>query len=107
TEFANAPFAADAPLHVVALRTPNAKYSSYTHWEDGTTTPRSLGEENELYDYSSHRGRLELDNVAGESALEPGLRAQLEHAMRSELRAELPAHLRRPQARGFAGYLST
>jgi len=107
TEFASKPFAADAPLHVVALRTPEGKYASYSHWEDDHITPITQGEENELYDYSDHRGRLEVNNVAGESALETRMRTQLTDAMRSELRAPLPSHLHRAQARGFANYFST
>ena len=34
TEFANEPYAADAPLHVVALRTAAAKYATYSNWSD-------------------------------------------------------------------------
>src|SRR5207253_201317 len=71
TEFAIEPFAADAPLHVVALRTASAKYSSYPPWSDEGITPQLAGEENELYDYSTEGGRLELHNHAGESPLEP------------------------------------
>ena len=107
TEFASAPFAADAPLHVVALRTPDGKYASYSHWEDNHITPIAQGEENELYDYSTHPGRLEVNNLAGESALEPRMRGQLADAVRSELRAPLPARLHRAQAGGFANYFST
>jgi arylsulfatase A-like enzyme len=107
TEFAVAPFAAAAPLHVVAMRTPDAKYASYSHWAPSSITPVTQGEENELYDYSSHLGRLEVQNLAGESAIEAPLRDQLTHAMRQELRAPLPAHLRRAQQRGFANYFST
>jgi arylsulfatase A-like enzyme len=107
TEFASAPFAADAPLHVVALRTLEGKYASYSHWEDNHIAPVAQGEETELYDYSTRPGRLEVDNVAGESALEPRMRAQLADAMRSELRAPLPPHLRRAQTAGFANYFST
>jgi len=106
TEFAIAPFTADAPLHVVALRTPEGKYASYTHWEHDRVTPLSLGEENELYDYSTHVGRLEVDNLAGHSPLEPRLRRQLADAIAYELRAPLPAHLRHAQARGFTDYFS-
>ncbi|HEX4563219.1 MAG TPA: sulfatase-like hydrolase/transferase, partial [Solirubrobacteraceae bacterium] len=107
TEFAVAPFAADAPLHVVAVRTPRGKYASYTHWHDDRITPSSVGEENELYDYSTHRGRLEIDNVAGESPLEPRMRKLLADAIAYELRAPLPVHLRHAHARGFADYFST
>jgi arylsulfatase A-like enzyme len=106
TEFAVEPFAADAPLHVVALRTAGAKYSSYTHWSDEGIAPQLAGEENELYDYSTESGRLELHNHAGESALEPGLRAALERAMRHELRAPLPQRLLSAHARGYADYFT-
>jgi len=106
TEFAVQPFAADAPLHVVALRTASAKYASYTHWENDALTPLTQGEENELYDYSSHLGRLEVENLAGRSPLEEGMRSQLSDALRRELRAPLPARLRRAQERGFANYFS-
>jgi len=104
TEFAIEPFAADAPLHVVALRTASAKYSSYTHWSDEGIAPQLAGEENELYDYATEGGRLELHNSAGESPLEPGLRATLQHAARHELRAPLQQRLLSAHARGYADY---
>jgi arylsulfatase A-like enzyme len=106
TEFAIEPYQADAPLHVVAMRTPEAKYATYSNWLEGIT-PQSQGEEDELYDYSTHSGRLELHNGAGESAQEAPLRAQLEHAFHTELRGPLPARLTEAHARGFADYFST
>jgi arylsulfatase A-like enzyme len=107
TEFAIEPYAADAPLHIVAMRTPQAKYATYSNWPETGTTPLSKGEEVELYDYSTHRGRLELHNSAGHSPLEGTLRAQLELAVSEELRGPLPAHLVEAHARGFADYFST
>jgi arylsulfatase A-like enzyme len=106
TEFAVEPYAADAPLHVAAIRTPRAKYATYTHWAHETIEPLATGEESELYDYTSHDGRLEVDNQAGRSALEEPLRGQLERAIREELRAPLPSHLLEAQQRGFADYYS-
>ena len=106
TEFAVEPFAADAPLHVVALRTASAKYTSYTHWSDEGIAPQLAGEENELYDYSTEGGRLELHNRAGESPLEPSLRAAVQHAIRHELRAPLPQRLLNAHARGYADYFT-
>jgi hypothetical protein len=35
TEYAIEPYAADAPLHVAALRTPQAKYAVYSDWVPG------------------------------------------------------------------------
>ncbi len=107
TEFAIEPYAADAPLHIVALRTPRAKYAVYSNWPETGITPLSRGEEAELYDYSSHSGRLELHNGAGESPLEAQMRAQLELAVANELRAPLPPRLGAAHARGFADYFST
>src|ERR1035437_1371423 len=48
-----------------------------------------------------------LENVAGRSPLEASLRAQLTHAMETELHAPLPAHMHSAHARGFADYFST
>jgi arylsulfatase A-like enzyme len=107
TEFAVAPYTAKAPLHVVAVRTPGAKYAAYTHWEETGITPLSEGEENELYDYTNHSGRLELHNGAGESAAEEELRELLQRALHQELRGSLPPRLGEAHARGFADYFST
>ncbi len=107
TEFAIEPYAADAPLHVVAMRTPQAKYATYSNWPADGILPQSQGQETELYDYSTEAGRLELLNGAGRSPLEEGLRAEFERAFAEELRAPLPGRLRPAHARGFADYFST
>jgi arylsulfatase A-like enzyme len=107
TEFAIEPYAADAPLHVVALRTPAAKLATYTNWPVEGIEPLPRGEEHELYDYSTHSGRLELHNSASQSALEEPLQAELESAFRDELRRPLPPRLTAAHARGFADYFST
>ncbi len=106
TEFAIEPYAADAPLHIVAMRTPQAKYATYSNWPYDGITPKSEGQETELYDYSTHSGRLELHNSAGASALEEGLRAEYERAFDEELRAPLPRRLVAAHTRGFADYFS-
>ena len=77
TEFAIQPYAADAPLHVVAMRTGAAKYVTYSHWEPDGVTPLQAGEEAELYDYSTAGGRLEVQNSAGSGPLEDGMRASI------------------------------
>ena len=107
TEFAIEAYAASAPLHVVALRTPSAKYALYTNWADKTITPMAEGEEAELYDYSTQDGRLEIRNTAGESDLESSLRVRHERAFAEELRGPLPPRLTEAHARGFADYFST
>ncbi len=107
TEFAVEEYAASAPLHVVSLRTQGAKYATYTHWPEEGIAPLTAGEEVELYDYGTPRGRLELHNVAGHSPLEKSLREQLHRAFAEELRRPLPAHLKAAHGRGFADYFAT
>jgi arylsulfatase A-like enzyme len=107
TEFAIEPYAADAPLHVLALRTPAAKYATYSDWPAEGTVPLSQGQESELYDYRSQSGRLELHSGVGHSPLEEPLRAQLDRAFARELRAPLPPRLRAAAQRGFNDYFST
>jgi arylsulfatase A-like enzyme len=107
TEFAIEPYAANAPLHVVALRTPRAKYATYSNWPYEGIAPKSEGQESELYDYRTHSGRLELHNSAGHNPLEETMRAEYEHAFTDELRRPLPPRLTEAHARGFADYFST
>jgi hypothetical protein len=107
TEFAIEPYAANAPLHIIAIRTPQAKYATYTYWPETGITPLSAGEEVELYDYSTQGGRLEIENRAGHSPLEASLREQLQRAIKDELRGALPPRLVEAHARGFADYFST
>jgi arylsulfatase A-like enzyme len=107
TEFAVQPYAADAPLHVVALRTPKAKYATYSNFAPGSLKALSEGREVELYDYSTAQGRMELENVAGNSPLEATMQAQLRRAIRDELRAPLPSRLYRAHKRGVADYFKT
>ena len=107
TEFAIEPYAAYAPLHVVAMRTPNAKFATYSHWSEGGIAPLSHAEEVELYDYSTHSGRLELHNSAGQSSLEDSLRAEYQRAFSEELRRPLPHRLSAAHSRGFEDYFLT
>lgn len=107
TEFAIEPYAADAPLHVVALRTPTAKYATYSNFTPASIKEVAEGREVELYDYSTPAGRMELENVAGNSALEAKLSAQLKRAISDELRAPLPKRLYTAHKRGIADYFKT
>jgi arylsulfatase A-like enzyme len=107
TEFAVEEYAAGAPLHVVALRTPSAKYATYSHWPEEGIVPLSEGQEAELYDYGTASGRLELHSSAGESQLEPEMRELMHRALSEELRGPLPARLQGAHGRGFADYFSS
>jgi arylsulfatase A-like enzyme len=107
TEFAIEPYAADAPLHIVAMRTPQAKFATYSNWPYEGIAPLSEGQEVELYDYTTESGRLELHNSAGHSPLEETLRDEYALAFKQELRGPLPPRLVSAHARGFADYFST
>jgi arylsulfatase A-like enzyme len=107
TEFATEPYAADAPLHVVAMRTPNAKFATYSNWTAEGIEPEQQGQERELYDYRTRSGRLELDNGAGTSRLEGQLIGQYERALREELRGPLPRQLADARGLGLENYFLT
>ena len=107
SEFAIEPYAVNAPPHVVAIRTPTAKYAAYSYWKAGTGTVESAGQERELYDYSSADGLRELNNVAGRSGLEGALSAQLASAIRNELREPVSTRLRAAQIDGYSDYYTT
>jgi arylsulfatase A-like enzyme len=106
TEFAIEPYAADAPLHVVALRTAAAKYVTYSNWLGEDIQPLTDGQERELYDYRTGDGRLELENGAGRNPLEDSLRVMLQRAYAEELRSPLPRHLHTARERGFNDYFT-
>jgi arylsulfatase A-like enzyme len=107
TEYAVEPYAANSPLHVVALRTAQGKYVTYSNWPPEGIKPLAEGQEHELYDYATHSGRLELHNGAGHSPLEESLRSQYERAFTEELHERLPQRLQRAHASGFADYFLT
>ncbi len=106
TEFATEPYAAEAPRHVVALRSQHAKLAVYSNWSPETTQLEPAGQEFELYDYSQPSGRAELVNSAGaEGSLEEEMWSALEtEALPAELHAPLPSHLHAAQRRGLADY---
>jgi arylsulfatase A-like enzyme len=106
TEFASEPYAAEAPRHVVAVRSQRGKLAVYSNWRSETTAVEAAGQEFELYDYSQPAGRAELTNSAGaQDGLEEELWSVFEsQVIPNELRAPLPSDLRTAQRRGIANY---
>lgn len=86
------------------MRTPTAKYATYSNFTPGSIKEVAEGREVELYDYSTPEGRMELQNLAGNSSLEAKLSAQLQGAIADELRAPLPKRLYAAHKRGIADY---
>jgi arylsulfatase A-like enzyme len=105
TEFAGEEHDAEAPRHVVALRTEQGKLGLYSNWGQESIEAEPTGQEVECYDYSSDVGQAELANVAGSSALEEELRATLEgDAIPNELHEPLPGYLQGPLRKGMSDY---
>jgi arylsulfatase A-like enzyme len=108
TEYAIKPYAADAPLHLSAIRTPKAKLALYSNWTPGTAQIATAGQEAELYDYRTVGGRQETENMIGlEDSLEAELRARLRLSAAEELHEPLPRRLHNAQRAGFADYFDT
>jgi len=105
TEFASDLHDAEAPRHVVAIRTAQGKLGLYSNWGQESIEAESAGQEVECYEYGTEEGRAELGNVAGSSALEEELRATLEgDAIPNELHEPLPGYLEKPQGKGLSNY---
>ena len=100
------PYAADAPRHVIALRTPRGEVRDLLRLGAGQhRAARPPTQERELYDYGADSGRLELHNSTGESALEDPLSATLEGAIADELRRPAAGLPRRRSSERLAGLL--
>ncbi|MGV9798068.1 sulfatase-like hydrolase/transferase [Mycobacterium sp. NPDC003449] len=92
-----------APGHIVAVRTPDAKFGRYAYWKDGgMEVDPARPVEYELYDYATSSGVAELDNQAGANPRQAELTALLDHQVLPELRAPLPAFLNEAQEQGLA-----
>jgi arylsulfatase A-like enzyme len=112
TEFATEPYAADAPLHVVALRTARAKFATYADWTEGGIAPVKEGAERELYDYRTKEGRMETRNRAARrrsarGGLERRMERMMERVLHAELRGLLPRKLEEAHGLGFENYFLT
>jgi len=106
TEFATDLHDAEAPRHVVALRTAAGKLGLYSNWRQESIELEPGGGEAELYDYSTANGLAELTNEAGSGALQEQLQSILvEDAIPNELRAPLPGYLDKAQREGMRNYL--
>ena len=105
-------FSKAVPQHAMGVRTKDAKVGVYSFFEPGTITPDTTRQQVELYDYSTERGMMELDNVASSNPRPAMHNAELEaammllaaRAMTEELQAPLPESLADAHAQAFADY---
>ncbi|MFB2897016.1 sulfatase-like hydrolase/transferase [Aerosakkonemataceae cyanobacterium BLCC-F50] len=80
----------DTPNHVIGYRTDKAKLGAYNFWRSGSIDIETKGMEAELYDYSTVRGKQELDNVRN---AQPKLYSQLVSNLFNDA---IPNELRKP-----------
>jgi arylsulfatase A-like enzyme len=82
-----------SPLHIIGVRTPNAKLGVYADWLTGTTDIALGTIEIEYYDYATSGGRLETDNQKNLPGAADLLTRLLTDILPNELRAPLPDSL--------------
>ena len=83
--------AGNAPTHIYVLRTQEYKVAAYARWRgNGSSIDRS-SLEYEFYDYSTERGRLELDNTfASDPRAKPAAVELLTRRLPNQLAQRLP-----------------
>ena len=110
---------APTPIHIAGMQTMDWKLGTYSNWAGGITLPNGINIpgavidpatlQREFYDYSTRRGRLELDNLGNDPArarqLDRLFRVFLEEIIPNELRAPLPAAYVPAQTLAKIGYL--
>ena len=78
----------NAPEHVIGLAFPEGKLAVYSHWLPETELP--LFKTTEYYDYTTERGRLEIENTPDSETAKAALALLNDKVMAKELRAPLP-----------------
>ena len=94
----------NVPMHLIAVQTQGGKLGTYSHWSPTTSEIRKLSTEVELYDYSTPRGRLELDNIAGRPLTALGVTTLLDQIVPNVLRAPLPGNLAEVSSQALKDY---
>ena len=94
-----------APTHVLAVRTPEVKLVTYSHWARGTTTPIRATMKLEFYDYATSTGRSELQSHPDDPRVKPLLNKLLNQYAPTQMEAPLPGTLKGTSRRARASYL--
>ena len=95
-----------APTHVLGLRKEDTKLGVYEKWVPPTSRIIPSSIELEFYDYSTTRGQLELDNIAGSDARAyDSSQTLLNDIVPSELQELLPPPLRGEQQKSKIAHL--
>jgi uncharacterized sulfatase len=96
----------NAPTHVLAVRTHEAKLVTYTHWARNTTTPVRAGMQLEFYDYATSAGRAETRSHPDDPRVRPLLNKLFNQYVPTQMQAPLPVALRPASARARAAYIA-
>ena len=108
TEFAIEPYAADAPLHVVALRTPRGQVRDLLQLARRRASSRSpTGRKPSCTTTARRPGASSCTTAPATARSKKACSRSTSGAFADELRAPLPARLVAAHARGFADYFST
>jgi uncharacterized sulfatase len=95
-----------SPLHLIGLRTPDAKLGTYAHWKPESAVIDRATLELEFYDYCTEGGRAELDNRPTDARVKPMLQTLLADLVPNELRALLPGSLAEVQRQARDRFLA-
>jgi arylsulfatase A-like enzyme len=94
-----------APTHVLAVRTPEVKLVTYSHWMRGTTRPIRATMKLEFYDYATAAGRTETLSTPRDARVKPLLNKLLNQYSTTQMEAPLPGSLKATVKRARASYL--
>lgn len=86
-----------APEHILGMVTQEAKVAIYSRWYVNTTKIDSNGQEREFYDYSTDKGRLEIESTPGSIAATTMAQKLLTQGLKKELQKPLPKKYRGAQ----------
>lgn len=95
----------DAPTHVLGFRTSDYKFGVSADWKVATSDIKVNSAEYEFYDYSTERGRLELDNSLSDPRAQQTMKMLLNDIIPNELQKPLPPSLRVQQLASKAAHL--
>jgi arylsulfatase A-like enzyme len=96
----------NAPTHVLGIRTEAGKLGVSADWFPATSVIKRSSAQLEYYDYSTERGRLELDNTVHHNHEAHALYRQLLHQIiPNELQQPLPPPLRAEQEKSKIAHL--
>jgi arylsulfatase A-like enzyme len=95
-----------APTHILAVRTPEVKLVTYSHWARGTTRPIPATMKLEFYDYATSTGRAETRSHPDDPRVKPLVNKLFNQYVPTQMEAPLPASLKPAVVKGRVSYLA-